>query len=99
MKMYNWEKSLEEIVFNERKQELKFIKRATILRSINLGIYFSAISCISLASFGGAWLLYKELSIANDIKLSDYRSRSSDLIEVLKPHEERLDKYPTVLTL
>ena len=61
MKMYNWEKPMEERVENLRRNELASIYRASRLRAINMGLYFSSLPLISLATFGGYWLMGDEL--------------------------------------
>ncbi|CAF1681141.1 unnamed protein product, partial [Adineta ricciae] len=61
VKMYNWEKSMEQRVMNLRQNELASILRASRLRAINMGLYFSSLPLISLATFGGYWLMGYEL--------------------------------------
>ncbi|CAF1191662.1 unnamed protein product [Rotaria sp. Silwood1] len=64
VKMYRWEEALEDLVYNTRKNELISIQKASRLRAINTGMYFSSISLISLATFGGSWLMGQTLSPA-----------------------------------
>ncbi|UJR38401.1 hypothetical protein I4U23_031070 [Adineta vaga] len=61
VKMYNWEKSMEQRVTNLRQHELASILRASRLRAVNMGLYFSSLPLISLATFGGYWLMGYEL--------------------------------------
>ena len=61
VKMYNWEKPMEERVQNLRQNELASIRRASRLRAINMGLYFSSLPLISLATFGGYWLMGDQL--------------------------------------
>lgn len=61
VKMYNWEKPMEERVKNLREKELASIRRASRLRAVNMGLYFSSLPLISLATFGGSWLMGHEL--------------------------------------
>ena len=61
VKMYNWEKPMEERVKNLRQNELASIRRASRLRAINMGLYFSSLPLISLATFGGYWLMGDQL--------------------------------------
>jgi ATP-binding cassette subfamily C (CFTR/MRP) protein 4 len=61
VKMYNWEKPMEQRVQNLRQNELASIIRASRLRAINMGLYFSSLPLISLATFGGYWLMGDEL--------------------------------------
>lgn len=61
VKMYNWEKPMEERVKSLRQNELASILRASRLRAINMGLYFSSLPLISLATFGGYWLMNHQL--------------------------------------
>ncbi|CAF4657588.1 unnamed protein product, partial [Rotaria sp. Silwood2] len=64
VKMYRWEEALEALVYNTRKNELMSIQKASRIRAINTGMYFSSISLISLTTFGGSWLMGQTLSPA-----------------------------------
>jgi ATP-binding cassette subfamily C (CFTR/MRP) protein 4 len=64
VKMYRWEEALEAVVHNARKKEFISIRQASRIRAINLAIYFSSLSLISLATFGGSWLMGHPLSSA-----------------------------------
>ncbi|CAF3981148.1 unnamed protein product [Adineta steineri] len=66
VKMYRWEEALEAIVYDARKNELNSIQKASRIRAINMGISFASLSIISLATFGGSWLMGQVLS-ATDI--------------------------------
>ena len=61
VKMYNWEKPMEQRVFSLREDELASILRASRLRAVNMGLYFSSLPLISLATFGGYWLMGHDL--------------------------------------
>ncbi len=61
VKMYNWEKPMEERIKTLRQNELSSILRASRLRAINMGLYFSSLPLISLATFGGYWLMGYQL--------------------------------------
>ncbi|CAF0933395.1 unnamed protein product [Rotaria sordida] len=65
VKMYRWEEALETVVHNTRKKEFQSIRKANRIRAINMAIYFSSLSLISLATFGGSWLMGQTLSSAN----------------------------------
>jgi ATP-binding cassette subfamily C (CFTR/MRP) protein 4 len=65
VKMYRWEEALETIVHHTRKKEFKSIKKANRIRAINMAIYFSSLSLVSLATFGGSWLMGQKLSSEN----------------------------------
>lgn len=57
MKVYNWEKSLEKVVLDARESEYNSISKAGRLRGINLAVFFAASCMISVATFGGMWLM------------------------------------------
>ena len=61
VKMYNWEKPMQQRIQTLRQHELASIRRASRLRAINMGLYFSSLPLISLATFGGNWLLGSQL--------------------------------------
>ncbi|CAF3656150.1 unnamed protein product [Rotaria sp. Silwood1] len=65
VKMYRWEEALETVIHNTRKKEFKSIRKANRIRAINMAIYFSSVSLVSLATFGGSWLMGQTLSSAN----------------------------------
>ncbi|CAF1203015.1 unnamed protein product [Didymodactylos carnosus] len=65
VKMYNWEKPMEQRVRDLRQNELASILRASRLRAINMGLYFSSLPLISLATFGGSWLMGHKLEPVN----------------------------------
>ncbi|CAF0967306.1 unnamed protein product [Rotaria sordida] len=64
VKMYRWEGALESVVYDARKNEFKSIRKASRLRAVNLGFFFSSLSLVSLATFSGSWLLGQTLSSA-----------------------------------
>ncbi|CAF1379373.1 unnamed protein product [Rotaria sordida] len=61
IKMYNWEKAMERRVRETRRHELSNIYKASILRALNIGLSFAALPLISLATFGGSWLMDQTL--------------------------------------
>jgi ABC-type multidrug transport system fused ATPase/permease subunit len=70
IKMYNWEKLMEERVLNLRNDELSSIKLASHLRAINVALYCLAPCLMLLAAFGGLWIL-------------GYRLRSAEIFTAL----------------
>ncbi|CAF0824966.1 unnamed protein product [Rotaria sordida] len=56
IKMYNWEKAMEERVCETRRHELLHIYKSSYLRALNIGLGFAGLTLISLATFGGSWL-------------------------------------------
>lgn len=65
VKMYNWERAMEESVRDTRRAELKNIFKSGRLHALNIGIFFASLPLISLATFGGSWLMGIELLAAN----------------------------------
>ncbi|CAF2902537.1 unnamed protein product [Rotaria sp. Silwood2] len=65
VKMYRWEEALEAVIYNARKNEYRSIRKASRIRAINMGIFFLSLSLISLATFGGSWLMDQTLSPTN----------------------------------
>ena len=65
VKMYRWEEALEAVVQNARQNEVKSIRQASRIRAMNTAIFFSSLSLISLATFGGSWLMGQTFSSAN----------------------------------
>jgi ATP-binding cassette subfamily C (CFTR/MRP) protein 4 len=61
IKMYNWEKAMEQRVRETRRHELSHIYKASSLRALNIAISFSVLPLISLATFGGSWLMGQTL--------------------------------------
>ncbi|CAF0975244.1 unnamed protein product [Rotaria sordida] len=57
IKMYNWEKAMEHRVRETRQLELSNIRKASSLRALNVAISFVTIPLVSLATFGGSWLM------------------------------------------
>ncbi|CAF3301704.1 unnamed protein product [Rotaria sp. Silwood2] len=64
MKMYNWEKVIEHRINELRRREFSSIFNSSCLRALNMGISFALLSLISLATFGGSWLMNRQLSAA-----------------------------------
>ncbi|CAF1620969.1 unnamed protein product, partial [Adineta ricciae] len=65
VKMYRWEEALENVAYNARENEFRSVRKASRIRAINNGISFAALPIISLALFGGSWLMGQNLSPAN----------------------------------
>ena len=65
IKMYNWEKAMEQRVKETRHKELVSIFNASHLRALNMGLSFASLPLISLATFGGSWLLGRHLRAAD----------------------------------
>ncbi|CAF2642751.1 unnamed protein product [Rotaria sp. Silwood2] len=65
VKMYNWEKALEDRIVELRKHELASIRRTYRFRAINMTLYFTAVSFFTLTMFGSAWLLGYPLNTEN----------------------------------
>ena len=65
IKMYNWEKAMEQRVLEIREQELSNVRKASSLRALNVAISFTAIPLVSLATFGGSWLMGQTLLAEN----------------------------------
>ncbi|CAF3349787.1 unnamed protein product [Rotaria socialis] len=64
IKMYNWEKAIEHRVHESRRLEFSSILNSSRLRALNMGISFALLPLISLATFGGSWLMNRHLSAA-----------------------------------
>ncbi|CAF4037836.1 unnamed protein product [Adineta steineri] len=61
VKMYNWEKAMEQRVREARQRELSNIYKVSCLRALNVAFAFTSLPLISLATFGGSWLLGQTL--------------------------------------
>ncbi|CAF3273130.1 unnamed protein product [Rotaria sp. Silwood2] len=61
IKMYNWEKAMEQRVREIRRRELSNIYKASCLRAFNTALSFATLPLISLATFGGSWLMGRNL--------------------------------------
>ncbi|CAF1647072.1 unnamed protein product, partial [Adineta ricciae] len=66
IKMYNWEKAMEQRVRETRQHELSHIYKASCLRALNTALAFTTLPLISLATFGGSWLMGRTL-LSEDI--------------------------------
>ncbi|CAF1496699.1 unnamed protein product [Adineta ricciae] len=66
IKMYNWEKVMEQRVRETRRHELSGIYKASCLRALNTALAFTTLPLISLATFGGSWLMGRTL-LSEDI--------------------------------
>lgn len=65
IKMYNWGTAMEQRVHETRRKELASIFNASHLRALNMGLSFASLPLISLATFGGSWLLGQNLRAAD----------------------------------
>ncbi|CAF1069389.1 unnamed protein product [Adineta steineri] len=65
IKMYNWEKSMENRICEIRENELINIRRASYFRALNVTQFVIAGSLLALTIFGSAWLLNCSLHTAN----------------------------------
>ncbi|CAF3484944.1 unnamed protein product [Rotaria sp. Silwood1] len=61
IKMYNWEKAIEQRVHEIRRRELSHIFKSSSLRALNTALSFAVLPLISLATFGGSWLMGQTL--------------------------------------
>ncbi|CAF4216107.1 unnamed protein product [Rotaria sp. Silwood2] len=61
IKMYNWEKAMEQRVRKTRRRELSHIFKSSCLRALNTALAFAALPLVSLATFGGSWLMGQTL--------------------------------------
>ncbi|CAF4182595.1 unnamed protein product [Rotaria sp. Silwood2] len=74
IKMYNWEKAMERLVHDTRRSELQSIFKSSHLRALNIAIFFASLPLISLATFGGGWLMGKKLLAADVFTALSYYS-------------------------
>ena len=65
IKMYNWEKPMEEQIYELRKQEMSSIRKASYLRAVNGALYYISPSLIAAFAFGSIWLMGRRLEAAN----------------------------------
>ncbi|CAF1443909.1 unnamed protein product [Adineta steineri] len=86
IKMYRWEEAFESIIHKTRKKEFQSIHKANRLRAINFSIYFSSLSLISLATFGGSWLMGQTLSSANIFTILSFFSLMRNPIAIGIPN-------------
>lgn len=64
IKLYAYEKSLGKVVEKLRRVEFRSIEKAGQMRATNLALFFAASALISLATFGGMWLMDRPLTPA-----------------------------------
>ncbi|CAF5092291.1 unnamed protein product, partial [Rotaria sp. Silwood1] len=69
VKMYNWEKPMENRIAQMRRKVLESIQYTSRFRALNMTQYFISKQLFSLATFGSAWLLGYPLTIANTFPL------------------------------
>ncbi|CAF3667384.1 unnamed protein product [Adineta steineri] len=65
IKMYNWEKPMEDRISQMRHEEFVCFQRAYYLRTVNLIQSFILPSILALTTFGSAWLLGYPLNVAD----------------------------------
>ncbi|CAF4589310.1 unnamed protein product [Rotaria socialis] len=56
VKMNNWEDLAEKRVDSMREQEFSTIRKASLIRALNMGLFFASMPLISLATIYGIWL-------------------------------------------
>ncbi|CAF3726496.1 unnamed protein product [Rotaria sp. Silwood1] len=61
IKMNNWEKYIEMRISRIRELELSAIRRASVLRAINLTIFFAVMPLIGFSAYAGAWFTGSQL--------------------------------------
>ncbi|CAF2981984.1 unnamed protein product, partial [Rotaria sp. Silwood2] len=62
IKMYNWEKSIEDRIHQMRQHELTSIRQASRLRALNKTQFFISTQLLALTTFGSMWLLKYSLN-------------------------------------
>ena len=65
IKMYNWEKSMEDRINEMRQNELVNLQRAYILRTLNAIYGFILVPLLALITFGTGWFLDYPLNAVN----------------------------------
>jgi ATP-binding cassette subfamily C (CFTR/MRP) protein 4 len=65
VKMYNWEKSMEDHIIKMREKELANIRYTSRFRAFNAIQYFISAPLLAFVTFGSAWLLDYPLNAAN----------------------------------
>lgn len=66
IKIYSWEKAMKQRIRETRRQELSNIYKSSCLRALNTALSFATLPLISLATFGGSWLMGRTL-LSEDI--------------------------------
>ncbi|CAF3726393.1 unnamed protein product [Rotaria sp. Silwood1] len=61
IKMYNWEKYIETRVSRMRELELASIRRASLLRAVNMALFFAAMPLVGFSTYAGAWFTGRQL--------------------------------------
>ncbi|CAF1087250.1 unnamed protein product [Adineta steineri] len=93
IKMYNWEKSMEERILQIRQREFIDIQHAFRLRALNIGSSFLATSLMALSTFGSMWLFDYSLEAANIFTvLSMYNQIRMPVLRYLPPAIEKLSE-------
>ncbi|CAF3477218.1 unnamed protein product [Rotaria sp. Silwood1] len=65
IKMYNWEKPLEDRIIEMREHELANIRCTSCFRAYNMALFFLSTLLLALTTFGSAWLLGYPLTVEN----------------------------------
>ncbi|CAF3075845.1 unnamed protein product [Rotaria sp. Silwood2] len=65
VKMYNWEKPIEDRIAAMRDNEFACLRRISRFRALNRSLFFISTSLLSLITFGSAWFLGYPLNAAN----------------------------------
>lgn len=63
IKIYNWEKYMETRVHRIRQLELACIRRASLLRAVNMGLFFASMPLIGFATYAGAWFVGQPMEV------------------------------------
>jgi ABC-type multidrug transport system fused ATPase/permease subunit len=74
IKMYNWEKLMEDRLIKMRENELGNIRRISRFRALNMTQFFISTSFLALTTFGSAWLLGYPLNAANTFPVLSFFS-------------------------
>ncbi|CAF3656847.1 unnamed protein product [Rotaria sp. Silwood1] len=59
--MYNWEKYIETRVSRMRDLELASIRRASLLRAVNMALFFAIMPLVGFSAYAGAWFTGSQL--------------------------------------
>ncbi|CAF4504957.1 unnamed protein product, partial [Rotaria sp. Silwood2] len=61
IKMHNWEKFIEMRASRMRELELASIRRASLLRAVNLALFFAAMPLVGFSTYASAWFTGRQL--------------------------------------
>ncbi|CAM4787371.1 unnamed protein product [Rotaria magnacalcarata] len=91
IKMHSWEKAMEQLVSDARKSELQSIFKSSYLRALNMGLFFGSLPLISLATFGGSWLMGKPFIAANIFTVLSFFSTIRPSVTLFLP--QAIEKF------